>query len=252
MIGSLGAILRWSLRLAIVAVFLASLSLNVAIATLAPVANAASAIAQRLLGHSAVDAMVDRRTSRLRAENSDIEARNRRLQDDLAREGRRTARLKSDVDGLSRRISQRVFRSTARGVGSTALEAVPIAGGLAAVALTALEVRDSCAVIDDMNALRRAVGVEPLADDWFSSTCARLPGGTADAVEAMTVPECRVHAEQAEAAMLADETTLLDDAPPEVRDEAARVRAEIDRICDCFTLNPGSGDACVSELGQAH
>jgi len=261
----LRAALRWGLRLLAVAVVVGSLALNAAMATLAPVATAAAGLAQRLLGVSAIETVLDGRTAGLRkrvdtlqTKTTDLEARNRRLlrratnlEDDLAEQGRRVRRLRREIDGPSKRIARRVFRSTARNVGSVGVELIPIAGGLAAIVLTAFEVRDSCVIMDDMNALRGAAGFEPMADDWFSRTCNRLPLGLSGGLSEMTVPACRERAAKAEAAMLEGTDTLLTDPPEGLQREAERMRAGIEEFCDCLVLNPGDGDACVASLGAA-
>lgn len=255
---------RWAWRIAAVVVVAGSLAFSAAMATLAPVASVASGLAQRLFGHSAVSAIVDSRTRPLQARVDTLEAERGRLQDhnrrlarratalegDLARERTRAARLTSRIDGPSRRISERVFRATAREVGATGAEAIPLVGAFAGFALLAVEIRENCATIDDMNALREAAGAEPMTEGWFTGLCARLPGGAAAELESMTVPECRAQAEEAEAAILSREDTLLDDPSDMLRAEAARLRAEVDRVCDCFVTNPGRGADCVTELGS--
>ncbi|MDF2233874.1 hypothetical protein P2H44_15040 [Albimonas sp. CAU 1670] len=85
----------------------------------------------------------------------------------------------------ARRVSTRVARGAARSVGSVVAQSVPFVGAAAVVGVTAWEISDACAMLDDLHQLERALDAlePPMAPDGKGASLAGTPPGEAEREE---------------------------------------------------------------------
>lgn len=222
-------ILRRSFVLLVVLVMLA---FNVASFAVPMLAGVVSDVAQAVFGRSVV-AELGQQVMRLQSEKriiaeskTQLQARNRNLDADLkqTREDLRTTRAGlqkarvalGKVDNATSRIARRVIRGAGRNVAAIPMEAIPLVGVATVVAVTALDVKEACATVHDMQKLRVASGIDEAPQDWAAQVCGMFSGQSVPAVCDMTIGECRGHAREVRA---------------ELGDEMGD---EIDRQCDAL------------------
>ncbi|MGI3211842.1 hypothetical protein ACROSR_12075 [Roseovarius tibetensis] len=229
-------ILRRSFVLLVVLVMLA---FNVASFAVPMLAGVVSDVAQAVFGRSVV-AELGQQVTRLQSEkrilaesktqlqerNRKLQARNRNLDADLkqtrgklrtTRAGLQKARVAlGKVDNATSRIARRVIRGAGRNVAAIPMEAIPLVGVATVAAVTALDVKEACATVHDMQKLRVASGIDEAPQDWAAQVCGMFSGQSVPAVCDMTIGECRGHAREVRA---------------ELGDEMGD---EIDRQCDAL------------------
>ena len=137
------------------------------------------------------DLAAERATTRkLRAEMGDVaeslaveRATTRKLRSELREaapafvmhRGRKVA-IKEAVDTTAERISRRAAATSTREIGSMAGEAIPYLGIAVVVGATALELKDLCDTLKDMDELRRAFDPDATDSDERQTVCAqRVP-----------------------------------------------------------------------------
>lgn len=123
---------------------LASLALNVATVTLAPVFNTLSSAVERVVGNLAT-------------------VRGRQAQKSLM--------VKKTVRQTTQRISRRVAKATVRSVGSAAAESIPFLGVGVLLGVTALEISDACATMGDLHQLELALDSAAPKDEENAKVC---------------------------------------------------------------------------------
>lgn len=93
----------------------------------------------------------------LSAKHQDLEARHFHLEKAKAElEGRTKAAAKK----LSRDVAIRATRGVARHVGGAAGESIPVVGTAVVAAMLALDVKDACDLMKEVNEMNRSVGVD--------------------------------------------------------------------------------------------
>jgi hypothetical protein len=180
----LAGLLRWSRRFAVLIAVAAMLALNVATLAMPAAAGFATGLLARAGVHVAV------------APRAEVEAA-RRATRDLARAAR----------AAKRSVGRRVARGALRNVGAVAAESLPYLGVAAIVGFTALELKDACDTMKELEALEAEL--EALAP----SEAASSPETTPDAAEVcgLEVPSREVLVERAA------------EAPREVWEEAGKL-----------------------------
>lgn len=132
----------------------------------------------------------------------------------------RIARQLEDVDRVTARIARRATRNAARNVASLPMESLPVFGAVTMAGVTALELRDACRTVSDMDELRKLTGMPPSDPDLVSKTCALVAPQPALPSD-MTIQQCRAHAENVR-------TELGEEAGDAVEEK-----------CDCLELPDG-------------
>ena len=87
----------------------------------------------------------------------------------------------------NRRIARRAIRGAGRNVAAIPMEAVPVVGIATVIAVTALDVREACATVRDMQDLRVASGIDAAPQDWAAQVCGTFSGPSVPAVCKMTL-----------------------------------------------------------------
>lgn len=191
-------LLKVSLFLA-VGILLAVASLTSEMTTVA-----LSRVAETVFGRSAVLNLATERDV-LRRQNDELETRSRQLRDRVDELELETKKLsdenvrfrrqlnegKNVIDRRSRRIGNIVLRTATRSVASIPLESVPVVGAFTIVAITALEVNDACATMEEMQHLRKLAGL-PLQDSLMQDICDLVPTLPTSA-RYKDARECREH-----------------------------------------------------------
>lgn len=108
-------------------------------------------------------------------------------------EGFRKSR--AELDRSTRRIAQRVVRGAGRNVAAVPMEVVPVVGAATIIAVTALDIKEACDTVNDMQDLRVASGIDEEPQDWASQVCGSFSRPSSPEVCEMTVPQCREHAQ---------------------------------------------------------
>ncbi|MGR3782311.1 MAG: hypothetical protein ACU0DT_13740 [Albimonas sp.] len=129
-------LVRWSLRFAWLIVFGVMLAANVATLTVSGVA----ALANGALAAAGVSTVAARSAARAAA----------------------AAPARAAARAATRRVSARVARGAARSAGSVLAQSVPFVGAAAVVGVTAWEIGDACAMLEDLEELEAALdALEP-------------------------------------------------------------------------------------------
>ena len=110
-------------------------------------------------------------TSKKRA----LAASNRRLNNKLTAFTHRSSATKARARTLSNRVVQRTLRNSARNIAQIPAESVPYFGVGLIFAGTALDLKDACDNVRDVDALLAALGVEESNSDSASVCALRLP-----------------------------------------------------------------------------
>ena len=173
-----------------------------------------------------------RRNTTLDRENRQLVRRNITLGDNLQANRARVREARSNADNATRRIAQRAIRGAGRNVAAVPLEAVPVVGVATVVAVTALDVKEACDTLHDMQDLRVAAGIDAERQDWTSQVCGTFSQQSVPAVCDMTIPECRDHAVEVRAELgdeMGDEINRQCDALMEPDPELCREPDSKDR-----------------------
>lgn len=99
------------------------------------------------------------------------------------------------VDQSTERIARRVIRGAGRNVASVPLEVVPMVGVATVVAVTAMDIKEACDTLNDMQDLRLANGIDEEAKDWTSQVCGSFSQASTPEICGMTIEQCRDHAQ---------------------------------------------------------
>jgi hypothetical protein len=94
---------------------------------------------------------------RIQAENGEIKKMNREL---LEKQGIQTIKV-LEARKISKGIAERVANNVAKNVASIPTEAVPYLGAAVVVTVTALDVKDGCDTVRDVNEMMKILEVEP-------------------------------------------------------------------------------------------
>lgn len=177
-------ILKAARTLLLLALLVLSLSLNAALFVGGKVNDAAHAVFEATTGWKSVASQHADEVAELsgdlaneRKTSSRLQAKVTDLSDDLASERRVAKNLRVQVreagdkvvsfrgervltseavERTANRINQRAAKTAARSVGSTIGEVVPYFGAVVIVGVTALEIKDLCDTLKDMDELRKA------------------------------------------------------------------------------------------------
>lgn len=158
-------VLNVSKTLILTLTLLASLALNVASLTVAPVFSALSTAIESVAGN--LTTVRGKHRQSVRALNTKLAAQSRRATT-LAKSN---ASLKRTVKKTTRRISGRVAKATARSTGSIAAESIPYVGIGVILGVTAWEVSDACETMDDLHQLELAFDPEAGIDTEHTEVC---------------------------------------------------------------------------------
>ena len=215
-------------RFAVLLVLLAMLAFNVASFAVESLADVMSGVAKAVFGRSVVAQMsqeiaslrdtnrklttdldrsqanlkrtrTDLNTTResLKQTRVDLDATQKNLTASRAElqkaEGFRKSR--AELDRSTRRIAQRVVRGAGRNVAAVPMEVVPVVGAATIIAVTALDIKEACDTVNDMQDLRVASGIDEEPQDWASQVCGSFSRPSSPEVCEMTVPQCREHAQ---------------------------------------------------------
>ncbi len=135
------------------------------------------------------------------------------------------------LDRITARIGRRSADNAVRNIASIPLESVPILGPLTIVSVTALEIKDACQTLEDMEALRIMAGRPASETDRVSQICSMIVRTPALPSE-LTISQCRAHAENIRA---------------ELGSEAAHT---VDQQCDCLELPDGCPAPEIADAGE--
>ncbi len=135
------------------------------------------------------------------------------------------------LDRITARIGRRSADNAMRNIASIPLESVPILGPLTIVSVTALEVKDACQSLEDMEALRIMAGRPASETDRVSQVCSLIVH-TPGLPNQLTISQCRAHAENIRA---------------ELGSEAAK---NVDEQCDCLELPDGCPAPAIADAGE--
>ncbi|WP_306006008.1 hypothetical protein [Aquicoccus porphyridii] len=202
-------------RFAVLLVLVAMLAFNMASFTIASLTTVMSDIAQWLTGRSVVAQMsqdisrLKSRNASLSSDNKEMRAKNRKLTTDLDKSQANLKKTRTDLDttreslkrtrveldGSTRRIAQRVVRGAGRNVAAVPMEVVPVIGAATVIAVTALDIKEACDTVNDMQDLRVNNGIDEEPQDWASQVCGSFSRPSSPEVCKMTVPQCREHAQ---------------------------------------------------------
>lgn len=195
---------------------LGMLAVNVASFAVPMLASGMSGIAQAVLGRSVVAEIGQQvtaakaRNKSLRTDKAFLQTRKLVLRGDLETNRKKLGKTRADMDKATRGIARRAIRGAGRNVAAVPFEAVPVIGVATVVAVTALDVRDACGTIRDMQELRVASGVDDDPQGWTEEVCGMFPQPAAPAVCEMTIDECREHADTVRAQIGAETGDLID------------------------------------------
>ena len=134
--------------------FVASLMLNVVMLTLPIAASGVSAFFTALTGVPSVIVglkNINNSNKGLQKKYDKLVSKNNSLRSKMESN-------KKKVGKLTDRIAQRTVRVSLKSVASAPVQAIPYAGSIAVVAITASELKDACDTMKDMNDLNRLMG----------------------------------------------------------------------------------------------
>ncbi|WP_273522935.1 hypothetical protein [Rhodosalinus sediminis] len=140
------------------------------------------------------NADLTRRNGELADEAEDLRARNQRLSGE---NGRLKTQAEETVDMIDRRsaaLGRRMLRTSTRNVASIPLESAPITGPVVVIIITALEISDSCAMINEMQGLREFAGLER-QDSFVAGICSLVPTFPVD-TRYPNAKRCREHQDE--------------------------------------------------------
>jgi hypothetical protein len=135
------------------------------------------------------------------------------------------------LDRITARIGRRSADNAVRNIASIPLESVPILGALTIVSVTALEIKDACQTLEDMEALRIMAGRPASETDRVSQICSMIVRPPTLPSE-LTISQCRAHAKNIRA---------------ELGGEAANT---VEEQCDCLELPDGCPAPEIADAGE--
>jgi hypothetical protein len=159
-------------RLAFVCVLLFSIALNGSMFVGGVIYKAASSAFEIATGSKS---LATKHADEVATQKATVKRLRSELDDPLARKivfkGQRVA-AREAVESTTDRISRRAVKSSSREVGSMFVEAIPYAGVAVIAGVTALELKDLCDTMKDMNALRRAFSPDNTPTEDQTTVCA--------------------------------------------------------------------------------
>jgi len=135
------------------------------------------------------------------------------------------------LDRITARIGRRSADNAVRNIASIPLESVPILGPLTIVSVTALEIKDACQTLEDMEALRIMAGRPASETDRVSQTCSLIVR-TPNLPSELTISQCRAHAESIRAELGSDAANAVEEQ------------------CDCLELPDGCPAPEIADAGE--
>lgn len=119
--------------------------------------NARAAVVALEERHAELESANRELTEKLRA----LEKSNKELGDSLARQKQVLAANQTATRKFSASLARRLYRNTSRHVNGMAAVAIPYVGAGVTVAMTALDIRESCEALRELNEMQRAMQLEP-------------------------------------------------------------------------------------------
>jgi len=154
--------------------FLAMLALNLAILTVSSVNSAVSGILATATGVQTVYSTLKSSETRLKKELTLTQRSLRKLKTKLPRKimfkGRKMA-VREAVTYTRKRVRNRIARAATRNVSSLVGEAIPFLGVGITIGVVALDMRDYCKNMKDMDELATAVAPANLVDPTTEKVC---------------------------------------------------------------------------------
>jgi hypothetical protein len=150
LVGLLWGVIRGSAKTLVLLGFLASLSINVLFLVSSAFVGAASSLLSSTLGMRTV---FTRQADELAELTVDID-QERRINRQLRSE---VTEVRGAADNILRRVARRTGVSASREVASMPAEAIPYLGAAIIVGVTALEIRDMCANLQDLAELQQLI-----------------------------------------------------------------------------------------------
>ncbi|MEZ0468925.1 hypothetical protein [Phaeobacter sp. SYSU ZJ3003] len=156
-----------------------SLTLNVASVAFSSVAMLVSGAYEAVTGAASVVGRKDRRMASLSDDLARKDAKLNELTDEVASlrgaktvpyRGQKRA-LSEAVEDTATRVSRRTVTGAARNAGSVVAEAIPFAGIVAIIGVTAWDLKDSCDTMKDLHELEKAFNPEAAAGQEQDEVC---------------------------------------------------------------------------------
>ena len=179
LVGLLWGVIRGSAKTLVLLGFLASLSINVLFLVSSAFVGAASSLLSSTLGMRTV---FTRQADELAELTVDID-QERRVNRQLRSE---VTEVRGAADNILRRVARRTGVSASREVASMPAEAIPYLGAAIIVGVTALEIRDMCANLQDLAELQQLIDPSAAPAPDAQTVCAIEVPTKREVVEALS------------------------------------------------------------------